>query len=72
MRRHMIIKEPGRVLIDRHTLAHLTGRSVHTIRARCPIAEHRDGRALYDMDQAEAILNATPTRLRQHLVGEVA
>jgi hypothetical protein len=60
--RHVIIYEPGRVLIDRQTLARLTGRSVHTIRARCPVAAHRDGRALYDMDQAEAILGSLATR----------
>lgn len=67
MSEHVIIKEPGRVLIDRQTLAVLSGRSVHTIRARCPIVEHRDGRALYDMEQADAILKAIPTRRRARI-----
>lgn len=63
--RHVIIYEPGRVLIDRQTLAQLAGRSVHTVRARCPIAEHRDGRALYDMEESAAILESIPTRRRR-------
>jgi len=64
-RRHVVIYEPQRVLIDRQTLALLTGRSVHTIRARCPIADHRNGRALYDMEQVAAILQDTPARQRR-------
>jgi hypothetical protein len=61
----IIYRDGGRApLIDRQTLALITGRSVNTIRARCEVAEHRDGRALYDLDQAEAVLNATPTRRR--------
>lgn len=54
--------EPDRVLIDRQTLARLTGRSVHTIRARCAVVSHRDGRALYDMEAAVLTLDNTPTR----------
>lgn len=61
----IIYRDSGRApLVDRQTLAYITGRSVHTIRLRCPIAERRDGRALYDLDQAEAVLNAIPTRRR--------
>jgi hypothetical protein len=61
----IIYRTDGRApLVDRQTLALVTGRSVNTIRARCTVAEHRDGRALYDLDQAEAVLNATPTRRR--------
>jgi phage terminase Nu1 subunit (DNA packaging protein) len=63
----VIIYEQERVLIDRQTLAELAKRSVHTIRARCPVAEHRDGRALYDMEQCAAILDAIPTRQRRQL-----
>jgi hypothetical protein len=61
---HIVIHEADRTLVDRQTLALLTGRSVHTIRARCDVAEHRDGRALYDIDQAEQVLEAIPTRRR--------
>jgi hypothetical protein len=68
----MIIYERERTLIDRQTLAHLAGRSVHTVRARCPIAEHRAGRALYDMEQAAAILGRIPTRRRHTAVGQAA
>lgn len=64
MTRHVVIVEKRRTLIDRQTLAHLTGRSVHTIRAKCPIVTHRRGKALYDADQCEQILNDTPTRQR--------
>lgn len=64
--RNVIIYERRRTLIDRQTLAHLAGRSVHTVRARCPIAEHRGGRALYDLEQAAAILADVPTRRRHH------
>lgn len=67
--RHVIIYERRRTLIDRQTLAHLAGRSVHTVRARCPIAEHRGGRALYDLEQAATILADVPTR-RRHPRGD--
>jgi hypothetical protein len=61
----IIYRDQGRApLVDRQTLALVLGRSVHTIRLRCPVAEHRGGRALYDLDQAEAVLNAIPTRRR--------
>jgi hypothetical protein len=60
--RHVILYEKDRTLIDRQTFAKLTGRSVHTIRLRCPVAEYRDGRALYDMDACEKILKDIPTR----------
>jgi hypothetical protein len=52
------------ILIDRQSLALLTGRSVHTIRARCHVVKHRNGKALYDLDDAELTLAATPTRDR--------
>ncbi|PKW14135.1 hypothetical protein A8926_1728 [Saccharopolyspora spinosa] len=54
----------GRALVDRASLARLTGRSVHTIRRACPIAD-RDrstGRPLYDTQQCNTILNSIPTR----------
>lgn len=61
----IIVYKPGLVLVDRQTLALVTGRSVNTIRARCEVVEHhRDGRALYDLNQAEQVLAAIPTRRR--------
>lgn len=64
MTRHIVVYEPGRTLVDRQTLAQLTGRSVHTIRLRCPVAEYRDGKALYDIDQCEAHLAKLQVRKR--------
>lgn len=72
MTRHVVVYEPGRTLLDRQTLAVLTGRSVHTIRARCVVAGHRDGRALYDMEDAAAVLDRLPTRRRAGRVDQVA
>lgn len=62
--RPVVVIAAKRRLVDRHTLAALTGRSVHTIRARCPIAEHRNGKALYDMDACEELLGDIATRRR--------
>ncbi|RKT85615.1 hypothetical protein SAMN05421805_12782 [Saccharopolyspora antimicrobica] len=62
----------GRTLLDRASLARLSGRSVHTIRGACPVAD-RDrstGRPLYDAQQCAQILAAIPTRqsgTRSHL-----
>ena len=65
MIRHVVIREGDRMLIDRQTLAKLTGRSVNTIRARCPIERHHRGKALYDAMRCEQILAAIPTRTRR-------
>lgn len=54
-----------RVLIDRQTLAKLTGRSQETIRKRCDVVEYRDGKALYDMNAAEKKLKKVPARDRK-------
>lgn len=63
--RHVIVYEgPQRTLVDRQTLAVLVQRSEHTIRARCPVAEHRQGRALYDLEQVVSVLATIPTRGR--------
>lgn len=51
-----------RVLLDRQTLAALSGRSAETIRRRLPVAEYRNGRAYYHLDQAKALLDAIPKR----------
>ncbi|MGW1679376.1 hypothetical protein [Saccharopolyspora sp. NPDC002376] len=56
----------GRALVDRGSLARLSGRSVHTIRQSCPVADRtRDDRPLYDAEQCRVILAAIPTRNRQ-------
>lgn len=55
----------GRALVDRRSLALLAKRSPRTIEARCPVACYtRDGRALYDAAQCQAILDTIPTRRR--------
>lgn len=59
---HIVDITPERALVDRQTLARLTGRSVHTIRLRCPVAEYRNRRALYDVGACEQILKQIPTR----------
>lgn len=52
-----------RTLVDRRTLAFMTGRAVGTIRARCTVVDyHPDRRALYDLDQAREVLAVTPPR----------
>ena len=61
---HVIVYREGHALIDRQTMAKLTGRSVHTIRFRCPVAEYVEGKALYDIDVCEDILNKLPIRKR--------
>lgn len=61
--RHVIVyAEANRTLIDRTTLAYLTGRSVETIRRRCTVVDYQSGRALYDLDAATATLDAVPKR----------
>lgn len=65
MIRHVVVHEDKRMLIDRQTLAQLTGRSEHTIRARCPVERHHRGKALYDAMRCEQILAAIPTRTRR-------
>jgi len=62
--RHIVVYRDNTALIDRQTLAHLTRRSVHTIRFRCPVAEYRDGKALYDINVCEPILDSIRTRRR--------
>lgn len=56
------VERDGRALVDRQTLSHLVRRSVHTIRARCPIVGHERGKALYDMEECIKILDSIPTR----------
>ncbi|MCA1195119.1 hypothetical protein [Saccharopolyspora sp. 6V] len=56
----------GRALVDRASLARLTGRSVNTIRGTCPVADRdRTGRPLYDAQQCAVILATKPQR-KQH------
>jgi hypothetical protein len=68
----VVVYREGKALLDRQSMAHVAGRSVHTIRARCPIAEHHLGRAMYDMEDCLAILEAIPTRRPRAQVDQVA
>ncbi|MGW1678519.1 hypothetical protein [Saccharopolyspora sp. NPDC002376] len=53
-------------LVDRATLARLLGRSVHTIRAACTVADRsKDGRPLYDAKACAEQLARVATRNRQ-------
>ncbi|GAA2772876.1 hypothetical protein GCM10010470_00500 [Saccharopolyspora taberi] len=52
-------------LVDRATLARLTGRSFNTIRAMCPVAKREGIRPLYDAQVCAAILADKATRNRQ-------
>ena len=52
-------------LVDRATLARLTGRSFNTIRALCPVAKREGIRPLYDAQVCAAILAGKATRNRQ-------
>lgn len=58
----VVVYRDGKALLDRQTMAHIASRSVHTIRAKCPISEHHLGRAMYDMEACLSILAAIPTR----------
>lgn len=62
--REPIVDTSGeRTLVDRRTLAFLTQRPISTIRARCTVIDyHPDRRALYDLDEAQAVLAVTPPR----------
>ena len=59
MIRHVVVYREGAALVDRQTLAKLTGRSEETIRKKLVPVEYRHGKALYDAFQAEEILTAT-------------
>lgn len=56
------VERDGRALLDRQSLSALLKRSVHTIRARCPIVGHERGKALYDMEECIKILASVPPR----------
>ena len=68
----MIIRfEDARVLLDREALAAVTGRSVHTIRARLQPALRDDaGRPFYIYDDAVQQLREIPTRQRRAEPGQ--
>jgi hypothetical protein len=61
----VVIHQKTRTLVDRRSLAQILERSVNTIRAHCPIAEYRNGRALYDAHHCGEILNGITTRRRR-------
>lgn len=62
MIRHVVVYRGETALVDRQTLAHLTGRSEETIRKRLTPVEYRHGKALYDALKAEEILTAIRLR----------
>lgn len=64
MKNPVVVYRDGVALLDRQTMAFVSDRSVHTIRARCPIAAHHLGRAMYDMEQCLTLLADIPTRQR--------
>lgn len=64
MIRPVVVFRAGRALVGRATLAHLSGRPAITIRVHCTVVGHEQGAALYDMEDALAVLAAVPTRQR--------
>lgn len=57
---------PDLWLMDREALATWLGRSVHTVRARCPVHSYDPvGRALYDAHACAALLDRIPQRARR-------
>lgn len=70
MTRYVVVYRAGRALVGRSTLAELSGRPAITIRVHCTVVDHHDdGQALYDMEDALAVLDAVPTRRRAARVG---
>lgn len=72
MKNPVVVYREGRALLDRQTMADMAGRSVHTVRAKCPIAEHHLSRAMYDMEACLALLDAVPTRRPRARVDQAA
>lgn len=62
----LIIQRPDGWLCDREALATWAGRSVHTIRSKCPVvARTPTGRPLYNAEQCLDILANTRTTRRK-------
>jgi hypothetical protein len=57
--RHVVVYREGSALVDRQTLAKLTGRSEETIRKKIVPVEYQQGKALYDAFLAEETLAGT-------------
>lgn len=57
----ILFRDDGQYL-DRHSLAALIGRSVETIRRRCPVAFYYGGKAVYHLTDCERILDRIPAR----------
>lgn len=56
----LVIQRPDGFLCDREALAAWSGRSPHTIRGKCPVADRtRNGRPLYNAEQCLLILEDT-------------
>jgi len=62
----VVIRQPGRVLMDRQALAQWTRRSIRVIREHCqPIARGTRNAALYDADECASLLDQVPRRRRR-------
>lgn len=72
MKNPVVVYRGDKALLDRQSMAHVAERSVHTIRARCPISEHHLGRAMYDMEHCLSILADIPTRRPRTEVDQAA
>lgn len=56
----LVIQRPDGFLCDREALSAWSGRSPHTIRSKCPVADRtRDGRPLYNAEQCLVMLEET-------------
>lgn len=63
MIQHIVVHLPGdKSLIDRQSLAMLLERSEETIRKTCEVVEYRQGKALYNMDDAAEALHKARRR----------
>lgn len=60
----IVLARREEVLVDREALRMVTGRSEHTIRARCEVVRYRDGRPLYALEREVERLAMIPTRRR--------
>jgi hypothetical protein len=72
MKSPVVVYRNGIALLDRQTMAHVSGRSVHTVRAKCPVAEHHLGRAMYAMEECLKLLDKIPTRRARTAVDQAA
>lgn len=72
MIRHVVHVEGQRIYMDRQSLAMYLGRSVNTVRARCPIDHHRARKAMYDAIACAELLEKIATRRREPVAERAA